>query len=275
MQVMPQLIYFFKFASLLVGMCFEYLLFAGVLYLFFYTWREKKYWPFKIQQRSQQKKHIIRDIKYSFCTLVVFGLVIVPVFWASEHGYTRIYHPIDKYGWGYYFFSILLMVFIHDTYFYWSHRFLHWKPMFRLVHKTHHLSLNPTVFSIYAFHPFEAFVNVLIIPIVAFTVPHHGSAITIFTLYQLAVNTMGHLGYEFFPKGFTRHKITKWSNTATHHNMHHRFVKCNYGLYFNFWDTIMKTNHRLYDETFDEVAGRAKKTSVTAKLSPIPAEEIV
>jgi len=37
----------------------------------------------------------------------------------------------------------------------------------------------------------------------------------------------------------------------------------------------MKTNHRLYDETFDEVAGRAKKTSVTAKLSPIPAEEIV
>ena len=31
--------------------------------------------------------------------------------------------------------------------------------------------------------------------------------------------------------------------------MHHRLVKCNYGLYFNFWDRVMKTNHPHYEES--------------------------
>jgi lathosterol oxidase len=67
------------------------------------------------------------------------------------------------------------------------------------------------------------------------------------------MNVFGHMGYEFFPKGFASHKILKWHNTATNHNMHHRFVKCNYGLYFNIWDRMMKTNHPKYEEIYDEV----------------------
>jgi sterol desaturase/sphingolipid hydroxylase (fatty acid hydroxylase superfamily) len=121
------------------------------------------------------------------------------------------------------------------------------------VHKTHHLSVNPTPFAAYAFHPVEAVIEVAIIPLVAFTIPHHTSAITIFSLYSLLLNVIGHLGYEFFPRGFARHWLFKWHNTSTHHNMHHRLVKYNYGLYFNFWDRIMHTNHPNYEESFDEV----------------------
>jgi len=67
------------------------------------------------------------------------------------------------------------------------------------------------------------------------------------------MNVMGHLGYELFPKGFASHRLFKWHNTSTHHNMHHRLVKCNYGLYFNFWDRVMSTNHPAYEESFDQV----------------------
>jgi lathosterol oxidase len=231
----------------------EYLAFAGTIFLFLYIWRKKKYWYLKIQQRFPDKKHVLREIKYSFFTVIIFGLVILPVMWASKNRLTLVYYPIDKYGYVYYVFSILLMIVLHDTYYYWTHRLLHWKKIFKYVHKTHHLSLNPTPFSAYALHPVEALLDVSIIPLIVFTIPYHISAVTIFSAYTLGMNVAGHTGFEFFPSGFTRHKWFKWHNTPTHHNMHHRYVKYNFSIYFNFWDRVMKTNHPNYDNAFEKV----------------------
>ncbi len=239
--------------TVMFNISIRYLLFTGIFYLFFYVWKNKRFWNAKIQQRFPENKHIVNEIKYSFVTILIFGAVILSVIWAGKQGLTQVYQPIDKFGYGYYFFSILLMIFLHDTYFYWTHRLMHWKPLFKVVHKTHHLSVNPTPFAAYAFHPLEALVEVGIIPLIAFTIPHHASAITIFSLFSLLLNVTGHLGYELFPKGFASHWLFKWHNTSTHHNMHHRLTKCNYGLYFNFWDTLMKTNHPAYIENFNAV----------------------
>ena len=237
----------------------RFFLLAGAIFLFFYVWKKQKYWYLKIQQRFPGKEHIIREIKYSFFTVVIFGVVIMEVMWASNHHLTLLYRPIDKYGYPYYFLSIVLMIVVHDAYFYWTHRLLHWKPLFKHVHLVHHLSINPTPFSAYAFHPVEALFEISIIPIIVFTIPYHVTALYFFSAYTLIMNVAGHMGYEFFPKGFASHKIFKWHNTATNHNMHHRFVKCNYGLYFNIWDRVMKTNHPKYEETFEEVIEQRKK----------------
>ena len=167
-------------------------------------------------------KHSYR-IKFdgSGLTIFIFGVVILATIWAGVHGLTRVYAPLNKYGYVWYFVSIGLMIALHDTYFYWTHRLMHWKPLFKSVHKTHHLSINPTPFAAYAFHPFEALIEIGIIPLIAFIIPHHTSAITIFSLYALLLNVTGHLGYELFPKGFAGHWLFKWHNTSTHHNMHH------------------------------------------------------
>jgi sterol desaturase/sphingolipid hydroxylase (fatty acid hydroxylase superfamily) len=234
-------------------------MFAGSFYLFFYVWKNKKYWYAKIQQRYPEKKHVIREIINSFITIMIFGVVIMLMKWASKNGLTLVYEPINKHGYAYYFFSIILMIFMHDTYFYWTHRLMHWKPLFKWVHKTHHLSTNPTPFAAYAFHPVEALVEIGIIPLIVFTIPYHSSAVTIFSLYALLLNVMGHLGYELFPKGFASHKIFRWHNTSTHHNMHHRLVKCNYGLYFNFWDRVMKTNHPNYEKSFEDIVEKRER----------------
>jgi lathosterol oxidase len=239
----------------IVKITVRYLLFAGLTYMFFYVWRNKHYLHSKIQQKYPEKKHIIREIFYSTTTILIFGVVIMLTNWAGSLGYTRHYDGIWDYGYFYYFFSIALMIALHDTYFYWTHRLMHWKPIFKYVHKVHHLSLNPTPFAAYAFHPVEAVVEVAIIPLIAFTIPHHTSAIVLFSIYSLLLNVAGHLGFELFPKGFARHRLFKWHNTSTHHNMHHRLVKCNYGLYFNVWDRLMKTNHPAYIETFEKIAG--------------------
>ena len=39
--------------------------------------------------------------------------------------------------------------------------------------------------------------------------------------------------------------------------MHHRFVRCNYGLYYNVWDRLMGTNHERYEDEFDRVKASA------------------
>lgn len=245
--------------KVLFNMSSRYLMFAGSFYLFFYVWKNKKYWYAKIQQRYPEKKHVIREIINSFITIMIFGVVIMLMKWASKNGLTLVYEPINKHGYAYYFFSIILMIFMHDTYFYWTHRLMHWKPLFKWVHKTHHLSTNPTPFAAYAFHPVEALVEIGIIPLIVFTIPYHSSAVTIFSLYALLLNVMGHLGYELFPKGFASHKIFRWHNTSTHHNMHHRLVKCNYGLYFNFWDRVMKTNHPNYEKSFEDIVEKRER----------------
>ena len=248
----------------------RYLLFTGLAYVFFYLWKKRKYWFAKIQQRYPDNKQVLNEIKSSFISMCIFGVVILLTIWAGNKGLTMAYSPIDKYGYGYYVFSMVLMIIVHDTYFYWTHRLLHWKPLFKAVHKTHHLSVNPTPFAAYAFHPLEALVEVGIIPLVSFTIPHTTGTITVFVLYSLFLNVIGHLGYELFPKGFASHWLFKWHNTSTHHNMHHRLTKYNYGLYFNFWDRLMHTNHPKYVESFDEVVERRSQNEI-----PVVPDEVL
>jgi Delta7-sterol 5-desaturase len=273
MNMFSSLANFFATLQVSFFLSVRFFLFAGSIFLVFYVWKKKELLYLKIQQRFPGKEYVIREIKYSFFTVFIFGLVIVPVMWASKNRWTLVYNPIDKYGYPYFFFSAILMIFLHDAYFYWTHRLLHWKPLFKHVHKIHHLSTNPTPFSAYAFHPVEALVEIGIVPVIVFTIPYNVYPLYFFTAYTLFMNVAGHMGYEFFPKGFASNRISKWHNTATNHNMHHRFVKCNYGLYFNIWDRLMKTNHPQYEEIYDQVIEQREKVKNATSASGTSAKK--
>ena len=95
---------------------------------------------------------------------------------AVINGWTRMYFRFEEYGWGYFALSVLLIIVIHDAYFYWTHRFMHWRRVYRIFHHTHHLSTSPTPWAAYAFSPWEAFVQAGIAPVVLFTIPVHQAA---------------------------------------------------------------------------------------------------
>ncbi len=194
---------------------------------------------------------------YSFLSIAIFSMVGTTLFILRKNGYTQMYLDIEAHSIGYFIFSVVAFIFIHDTYFYFTHRFMHWKKIYRYVHKIHHDSTNPTPWAAFAFHPLEAIVEVGIVPLVVFLMPIHPLALLIWVLYQTGMNVLGHLGFELFPSGFTTGKISKWHNTSTHHNMHHKLVNCNYGLYYNFWDRIMGTNHAQYSVEFENVKTRS------------------
>ena len=239
---------------------FRYVLFAGIAFLVLYVLGKKALVRFKIQQKFPERKHMFREIKYSILSLSIFALNGAAILYLHSKGYTRLYTNFNDHSVGYFIFSVFAFIVAHDTYFYWSHRLLHVKKIYAVVHKLHHLSHDPTPWAAYAFHPLEAVVQAAIFPIMVFIIPVHPLALFVWGIYQVFLNVMGHSGFEFFPSGFTSGKISKWHNTSTHHNMHHKYANSNYGLYFNFWDRIMGTNHAEYTEQFEQ--GRARKESM-------------
>jgi sterol desaturase/sphingolipid hydroxylase (fatty acid hydroxylase superfamily) len=234
----------------------RYLVLAGSAWLVFYIWKRRRWWWRKIQQRMPARRQVFTEIGFSLLTLFILATVGWLIVAGGRKGINQVYINFSDYPGWYFAASILLTILLHDAYFYWTHRFMHWKPIFPYVHKVHHLSHNPTPWAAFAFHPLEAIIEAGILPLATFLYPMHPYAIGIFTLYMLLLNILGHLGYELFPKNFVRSKWTNWHNTSTHHNMHHRYTKGNYSLYFNWWDKWMGTNHKRYAEEFEEVKKR-------------------
>jgi sterol desaturase/sphingolipid hydroxylase (fatty acid hydroxylase superfamily) len=231
----------------------RYLVIAGLAFSVWYGWRRRRDHYKKIQQRFPTRTDYVREIAYSFLTFAVFAAVAVLVVAGPLRQYTQIYGDIGEFGWGYFCFSVLLMIVVHDTYFYWAHRAMHHPRIFRYVHLTHHRSTNPSPWAAFAFHPLEAVAEAGIIFFIAFLFPVHASALLLFLVFMTVYNVYGHLGWELFPNGFDRHGLGQWFNTSVNHNMHHEHFDANYGLYFTWWDKLMGSTHPDYHQTFERI----------------------
>lgn len=232
----------------------RYFIVAGIAFLIFY-FLLKKYIGFKkIQQKFPGKKDYFREISYSIVTIAIFGAVPLFILHVPAlKAHTFFYTDLDEYGKVYFFLAFPLMFLIHDAYFYWLHRLMHHKKLFRLFHLVHHQSTNPSPWAAYAFHPSEAIVEAGIFALFLFTIPMHPLHLGIFFFVMIVYNVYGHLGYELYSKGFSSHWLGKWINTSVNHNQHHQYFKGNYGLYFLWWDRWMNTLREDYDEKFEAV----------------------
>ena len=245
----------------------RYLLPAGASYVVFWMIFKKRWKHLFIQKIFPVNSELWRELKYSISTVIIFSLVGFGIYSANKIGYIMIYGNIDDYGWLYFFISFIIMIVFHDFYFYWTHRLMHTKALFKYVHKVHHQSTNPSPWAAYSFHPFEAFIHAMVLPIILIFLPVHGSTVFLFTLYMILQNVRGHLGYEFLPRGFIKTRLFNWNLTTVHHNMHHKYFNYNFGLYFIWWDKWMNTNHPAYEESYEEVTSRLPERSCPMKTS--------
>jgi lathosterol oxidase len=238
----------------------RYFIVAGLFFLLFYVLLYKKISYRKIQQRLPKQQDYLREVGYSVLTIFIFALVpltILHVPAVAKH--TTLYTRIEGHGLAYFFLAFPLMFVLHDTYFYWTHRAMHHKKLFRIMHLVHHKSVNPSPWAAYAFHPLEAVVEAGIFAVFLFTIPVHPLHLLLFFFLMIVYNVYGHLGYELYPAGFSRHWLGKWINTSVNHNQHHQYFKGNYGLYFTFWDRMMGTIRPDYDQRFEEVTTKRKQ----------------
>ncbi len=245
----------------------RYLILAGVAFLLYYVFLRKK-WNFKkIQKKFPGKKDYILEVLYSLITFIVFGLIGSFVFFTDFKQYTKVYDNVDDFGTWYFVLSIVIMIFIHDTYFYWTHRLMHHKYFFKHFHKVHHLFHNPSPWAAFAFHPLEAIIEASIIFVIVFIIPAHPMAVLTFLIVMTIYSVYGHLGYELYPKFFYKNWFGKWINTSVNHNLHHQSGRNNYGIYFTFWDKIMNSVSQDYEFTFDQVKNRKPEQKEKIGLS--------
>ena len=241
-----------------------YVVFSGLSYWLFWVHGRRSLDHFKIQPHWPRPGQVRSEVAWSMLSMAVFTVVATLLYVAWQLELTPLlYTDIGEYGWGYFWLSVVLMVLIHDAWFYWTHRFMHLPWIFRHIHARHHRSRTPTPWSTHAFHPLEAVVEISILPVIVFTMPAHPAAILVFIVILKAYNTVGHMGYELFPRAFARHRLFEWSNSTTHHDMHHSHVGGHFGLYFNVWDRLMGTNLPDYRATFERVSSQRPARSET------------
>lgn len=231
----------------------RYIVFGGLAFLFFYVLFRNKSLFAKIQQKWPAKADYAREVFYSLLTFMIFA--ITPLVLNDPHikPYTTIYKNLHDHSMLYFWLMFPLMLLVHDTYFYWAHRIMHHPKLFSFFHVVHHKSTNPSPWASFSFQPAEAFVESGTIYLFAFLFPVHLIHIMAFLVFMTIYNVYGHLGFELFPRGANTHWLFKWFNTSVNHNMHHQYFKGNYGLYFTWWDRIMKTTHKDYDRRFNSV----------------------
>jgi len=249
-----------KSVQMFVGIAMEnwlrYALVAGIAWLLAYVIFKKRWWRRKIIQRDPDAGDVRREMKWAVLTALVYGLVgVVTILIGKTYGW-QIYRKISSHGWLWFVASIGIAIVVHDTWFYWTHRLMHHRRLFKLFHLVHHESTNPTPWAAYSFAPLEAAMQACIFPLLVFTVPMHPLAFFAFMIWQIVFNVLGHTGYEYFPHWLMKSWLGKVLNTPTNHIHHHEKMRGNYGLYFNVWDRLMGTNHKDYETCFQEVTSR-------------------
>jgi sterol desaturase/sphingolipid hydroxylase (fatty acid hydroxylase superfamily) len=258
-----------QFITALTHVSVRYFLFAGIVWLLWYVVFKKKIFYKKIQQKLPTNKDYRREIFYSLITMFIFGLTPAFILGTSFRKYTQYYTDIHQHTMLWYWLAFPLMFIIHDTYFYWMHRLMHHPKLFKTIHLLHHKSINPSPWAAYAFYPPEAVVEAGIFLVFVMIMPVTKLHLFVFFFVMIAYNVYGHLGWELYPKGFSKSMIGKWINTSVNHNQHHQYFKGNYGLYFLWWDRWMKTIREDYDTKFEEVKSRGEKPKL-AKSNKLP-----
>jgi sterol desaturase/sphingolipid hydroxylase (fatty acid hydroxylase superfamily) len=242
------------FFGYVVTFVIRYVTICGGMFYFFNVMRKMR--NYKIQQHDPPVRTVLHEILWSGSNTICTGLFTLLMYWAIQDGHTKMYFTLDEKGWLWLLVSPILGTLGFDTWFYWQHRLLHTRWFFRHAHAVHHRITNPTPFAAFAHHPIETFFEDTYFLLFIMVVPVHPLAFAAMGFHAFVLGIAGHMGFEFFPRGFTRHWLFGLHNTSTHHNMHHSQPFGNYGLYFNYWDQLMGTNHPTYHEYFDRVKER-------------------
>ena len=125
-------------------------------------------------------------------------------------------HPIVFVLW------LVLIPFWREFHFYWIHRAIHWKPLYKWVHYLHHKNVNPIPWSGMAMHPVETLLYFSVV-MIHWVVPSHPFHF-LFNIQHAGLGpACGHHGFE------GPVLADKWPTGSYFHYLHHRYFECNYG----------------------------------------------
>ncbi|MGB7395881.1 MAG: sterol desaturase family protein [Pricia sp.] len=219
----------------------RYIAFSGSYYfLLFKVLRGRLSERILVEDRPRPKQ-VKRELQLSVYSALIFALMALGIIILWQKGWTGIYNDPYAFPLWYIPLSVLAFLFIQDTYYYWLHRWMHSSGKIRGFHLEHHRSVETTVFTSFSFHPVESVLQATIIPIIFLFLPMHITAVLTVLLIMTFSSVINHAGVEVYSNSPAIRNVKKFIIGATHHDVHHKNAKKNFGLYFTFWDRLMKT----------------------------------
>nr|OQO19221.1 Methylsterol monooxygenase [Rachicladosporium sp. CCFEE 5018] len=140
-------------------------------------------------------------------------------------------------------YQIAIFFVFEDAWHYWSHRALHWGPLYKNIHKIHHQYSAPFGLAAEYASPIEVMflgIGTVSAPILwcAITQDLHVLTMYIWIVLRLFQAIDAHSGFDF---PWSLHKfVPMWAGADWHDTHHEKFIG-NYSSSFRWWDLMMDT----------------------------------
>jgi len=163
-------------------------------------------------------------------------------------------------AWWTYFPKMFFCLVLEDTWHYFCHRALHWKPIYGYVHKIHHTFTSPFgIVAEYA-HPVETIVLGFGFFIPMLLMCDHLLFMFTWFLVRMVQTHEAHLGYSL---PLNPMYLIPFYGGAHAHDYHHKTFDCNYSSTFTSWDLLFGT---FVDPEVGNATSAAKKERLFLQL---------
>ena len=214
-------------------------------------------------QRRKGEHRIAKDIKSSVVELIVSTAVLSLGLAARDMGWV-VMTPLSGVIATVVSFGLLLLA--YDAWFYWTHRLLHVKFMYRF-HAPHHAAVAPTAWSNDAGSSVDTIIAQGFFALACVLTPAPLVAIFAHRVFDQVTGMIGHCGFEHFADRTMRHPFPLI--TTIYHDQHHSSFNYNYANYFSWWDRWFGTIHPQYDQLVE-----SREAQLSAKgRAPVEAAE--
>lgn len=139
--------------------------------------------------------------------------------------------------------DVVVLLFVMDLAMYVLHRIAHFRWIYPIVHRTHHLYDRPRPLDLFVLNPFEVLGFGGLWLLVLWLYPSSWLGIVIYLTLNLLFGMLGHVGVEPFPDFVMNRKPFSYIGSSTFHAGHHHDANGNFGFYTGIWDRLFGTWH--------------------------------
>ena len=216
--------------------------FAVAATLFALLWMRRPSRSVRLSRRTPTAKQVRSEIALSVASSVIYAAPAAFAMEAWKAGGTRMYSDLSPSAWPGMAASALAYLLLHDAFYYWAHRAMHWRPVFKAFHAGHHKHVEPSPFAGFAFDPLEALLTGWFLPALVFVIPMEVHLALGLLMVMTVTGTINHCGWEVWPRRWVEGVFGRWMVIPAHHAQHHSRFGYNFGLYFQHWDRWLGTN---------------------------------